>query len=96
LAISNNKPNSLIYEINSTNKKYEYFNSINSGIKKINKSKGNIFKKYKVLENSKKSNNSKSNNKEKSNNNKIGQTSNKISIITKKYKILNSGYYRKC
>jgi hypothetical protein len=75
LVISNNKPNSLIGEINNTNKGF-LINLIEPNIKKVKKSKASLSKKYKVSDNSKNSNNKKtkdektSSNKEDSNYNK--------------------------
>jgi hypothetical protein len=100
LVTSNNKANSLIGRINSTNKDY-LINLIKPDTKKVNKSKASIFKKYKVLDYSKNSNNEKTKNRENSSNkgdsnpNKGSQTSIKMPIITKKYIIPSSSYYIK-
>jgi hypothetical protein len=75
LVTSNNKPNSLINRIDSTNKGF-LINLTEPNAKKIKKSKASLFKKYKTLDNSKNSNNKKtkdkktSSNKEDSNYNK--------------------------
>jgi hypothetical protein len=58
LVTSNNKSNSLIGGINSTNKGF-LINLIEPNTKKVKKSKASIFKKYKALDNSKNSNNEK-------------------------------------
>ena len=67
LVTSNNKPNSLIGEIDSTNKGF-LINLIEPNTKKVKKSKASLSKKYKVLDNSKNSNNKKTKNKETSSN----------------------------
>ena len=67
LVTSNNKPNSLIDKINSTNKGF-LINLIEPNIKKIKKNKASLSKKYKVLDNSKNSNNKKTKNKKISSN----------------------------
>ena len=69
LVTSNNKPNSLISEINNTNKGF-LINLIKPNTKKVKKSKASLFKKYKALDNSKNSNNKKTKNKETSSNKK--------------------------
>ena len=75
LVTSNNKSNSLIGGIDSTNKGF-LINLIEPNIKKVKKSKASLSKKHKVLDNSKDSNNKKtkdkkiSSNKEDSNYNK--------------------------
>jgi hypothetical protein len=75
LVTSNNKPNSLIGRINSTNKGF-LINLTEPNTKKIKKNKTSLSKKHKVLDNSKNSNNKKtkdkktSSNKEDSNYNK--------------------------
>ena len=69
MVTSNNKPNSLIDGINSTNKSF-LINLIEPNIKKIKKSKASLSKKYKVLDNSKNSNNKKTKNKKTSSNKK--------------------------
>jgi hypothetical protein len=58
LVTSNNKSNSLIGGIDSTNKGF-LINLTEPNIKKIKKSKTSISKKYKILVNSKNSNNKK-------------------------------------
>jgi TRAP-type uncharacterized transport system substrate-binding protein len=58
LITSNNKSNSLIGEINNTNKNY-LINLTKPDTKKVNKNKASIFKKYKTLNYSKNSNNNK-------------------------------------
>jgi hypothetical protein len=69
--------------------------------RKSKKSKASLFKKYKILDNSKNSNNKKtknkktSSNKENSNYNKDSQTSIKIPIITRKRIVLSTSYYIK-
>ena len=67
LVTSNNKSNSLISKINSTNKGF-LINLIELNTKKVKKSKANISKKYKVLDNSKNSNNKKTKNRKTSSN----------------------------
>jgi hypothetical protein len=52
LISNNNKPNNLISKINSINNKDLYYNTNNSGIRKINKSKSKAFNNYKVFNNS--------------------------------------------
>jgi predicted double-glycine peptidase len=75
LVTSNNKPNSLISKINSTNKGF-LINLTEPNTKKIKKSKASLSKKHKALDNNKDSNNKKtkdkktSSNKENSNYNK--------------------------
>jgi hypothetical protein len=75
LVTSNNKPNSLISRINSTNKGF-LINLTEPNTKKVKKSKASLSKKYKILDNSKNSDNKKtkdkktSSNKEDSNYNK--------------------------
>ena len=58
LVTSNNKPNSLIGRIDSTNKGF-LINLTEPNTKKVKKSKASLFKKYKALDNSKNSNNKK-------------------------------------
>ena len=67
LVTSNNKPNSLIGGINSTNKGF-LINLTKPNTKRIKKSKASLSKKYKALDNSKNSNNKKTKNKETSSN----------------------------
>ena len=69
LVTSNNKPNSLIGGIDNTNKGF-LINLIEPNTKKIKKNKASLFKKYKVLDNSKNSNNKKTKNKKTSSNKK--------------------------
>jgi hypothetical protein len=99
LVTSNNKPNSLIGRIDSTNKSF-LINLIEPNIKKVKKSKASLFKKYKVLDNSKDSNNEKTKDKKTSSNKedsnyKGSQTSIKIPIITRRYIIPSTSYYIK-
>jgi hypothetical protein len=100
LVTSNNKPNSLISGIDSTNKGF-LINLTEPNAKKIKKSKTSLSKKYKALDNSKDSNNKKtknkktSSNKEDSNYNKNSQTSIKIPIITRKHAIPSTSHYIK-
>jgi hypothetical protein len=103
LVTSNNKSNSLIGEIDNTNKNYliNLTEPDTKKAKKVNKNKASIFKKYKTLDYNKDSNNKKtksiedSNNKENSNSNKGSQTSIKTPIIIKKYIVSSSSYYIK-
>jgi hypothetical protein len=67
LVTSNNKSNSLINKIDSTNKGF-LINLTEPNTKKIKKNKASIFKKYKVLVNNKNSNNKKTKNKKNSSN----------------------------
>src|SRR6202030_384833 len=67
LVTSNNKPNSLIGRIDSTNKGF-LINLTEPNTKKVKKSKASLSKKHKVLDNSKDSNNKKTKNKKTSNN----------------------------
>jgi hypothetical protein len=67
LVTSNNKSNSLIGRINSTNKGF-LINFIEPNTKKVKKSKASISKKYKVLDNSKDSDNKKTKDKKTSSN----------------------------
>jgi hypothetical protein len=67
LVTSNNKPNNLISGIDSTNKGF-FINLTEPNTKKIKKSKASLFKKHKVLDNSKNSNNKKTKNKKTSSN----------------------------
>ena len=75
LVTSNNKPNSLIGRINSTNEGF-LINLTEPNTKKVKKNKASLSKKHKVLDNSENSNNKKtkdkktSSNKEDSNYNK--------------------------
>jgi hypothetical protein len=94
LVTSNNKSNSLIDRINSTNKGF-LINLTESNIKKVKKNKASIFKKYKVSVNSKDSDNKETEDKGDSDYNKGGQTSIKIPIITRKYIVPSSSYYIK-
>jgi hypothetical protein len=66
LVTSNNKSNSLIGKIDSTNKGF-LINLTKLNTKKVKKSKASISKKYKVLVNSKDSNNKETKDKEDSN-----------------------------
>jgi hypothetical protein len=97
---SNNKSNSLIGRIDSTNKGF-LINLTEPNTKKVKKSKASISKKYKILVNSKNSNNKKTKNKKNSGNkrdsnySKGSQTSIKIPIITRRYMVPNSSYYIK-
>jgi TRAP-type uncharacterized transport system substrate-binding protein len=94
LVTSNNKSNSLIDRIDNTNKGF-LINLTEPNTKKVKKSKASIFKKYKILVNSKNSNNKKTKDKGNSNYNKGSQTSIKIPVITRKYIVLSSSYYIK-
>jgi hypothetical protein len=67
LVTSNNKPNSLIGKIDSTNKGF-LINLIKPNTKKVKKSKASLSKKYKVLDNSEDSNNKKTKDKKTSSN----------------------------
>jgi hypothetical protein len=67
LVTSNNKPNSLIGGINSTNKGF-LINLTEPNTKKVKKNKASLSKKYKALDNSKNSNNEKTKNKKTSSN----------------------------
>ena len=67
LVTSNNKPNSLIGRIDSTNKGF-LINLIEPNTKKVKKSKASLSKKYKASDNSKNSNNKKTKNKKTSSN----------------------------
>jgi hypothetical protein len=66
LVTSNNKSNSLIGRIDSTNKGF-LINLTEPNTKKVKKNKASIFKKYKVLVNSKNSDNKETENKGNSN-----------------------------
>jgi hypothetical protein len=100
LITSNNKPNSLMGRIDSTNKSF-LINLTKPNTKKVKKSKASLSKKYKVSDNSKNSNNKKtknkktSSNKEDSNYNKDSQTSIKIPIITRRHVVPSTSYYIK-
>jgi hypothetical protein len=94
LVTSNNKSNSLIGGINSINKGF-LINLTKPNTKKIKKNKTSIFKKHKVLVNSKNSNNKKTKNKGDSNYSKDSQTSIKILIITRRHIVLSNSYYIK-
>ena len=67
LVTSNNKPNSLIGEINGTNKGF-LINLTEPNTKRVKKNKASLSKKYKALDNSKDSNNKKTKDKETSSN----------------------------
>jgi Holliday junction resolvasome RuvABC DNA-binding subunit len=67
LVTSNNKPNSLISGINSTNKGF-LINLREPNTKKVKKSKASLSKKYKALDNSENSDNKKTKNKKTSSN----------------------------
>jgi hypothetical protein len=94
LVTSNNKSNSLIGGIDSTDKGF-LINLIKPNTKKIKKSKASISKKYKVSVNNKDSDNKETKDKGDSNYSKGSQTSIKISIITRRYIVPNSSYYIK-
>jgi len=100
LVTSNNKPNSLIDRIDSTNKGF-LINFTEPNAKKVKKSKASLSKKCKALDNSKDSDNKKtkdkktSSNKENSNYNKGGQTSIKIPIMTRRHTVPSTSYYVK-
>jgi len=67
LVTSNNKSNSLIGRIDSTNKGF-LINLIEPNAKKVKKNKASMSKKHKVLDNSKNSNNKKTKDKKTSSN----------------------------
>ena len=67
LVTSNNKPNSLISRIDSTNEGF-LINLTEPNTKRIKKSKASLFKKYKALNNGEDSNNKKTKDKETSSN----------------------------
>jgi hypothetical protein len=67
LVTSNNKPNSLIGRIDSTNKGF-LINLMEPNTKKVKKSKASLFKKRKALDNSENSNNKKTKDKKISSN----------------------------
>ena len=69
MVTSNNKPNSLIGGMNSTNKGF-LINLTEPNTKKVKKNKASIFKKYKVLINNKNSDNKEIKDKRDSNYNK--------------------------
>ena len=100
LVTSNNKPNSLIGGIDSTNKGF-LINLIKPNTKKVKKSKASSSKKHKALDNSEDSNNKKTNNEKTSSNkedsdyNKGGQTSIKTPIITRRRAVPSTGYHIK-
>jgi hypothetical protein len=100
LVTSNNKPNSLIGGIDSTNKGF-LINLTEPNTKKVKKSKASSSKKRKALDNSEDSDNKKtkdkktSSNKEDSNYNKGSQTSIKTPIITRKHAVPSTSYYAK-
>jgi hypothetical protein len=100
LITSNNKSNSLIGGIDSTNKGF-LINLTEPNTKKVKKSKASIFKKYKASVNSKDSDNKEtkdkkdSGNKEDSDYSKSSQTSIKTPIITRRHIVPSSSYYTK-
>src|ERR1700683_4449831 len=94
LVTSNNKSNSLIGGIDSTNKGF-FINLTKPNAKKVKKSKASISKKYKALVNSKDSDNKKTKDKGDFNYNKGSQTSIKTPIITRRYTVPSSSYYIK-
>jgi hypothetical protein len=94
LVTSNNKSNSPISRIDSTNKGF-LINLIKPNTKKVKKNKASISKKYKVSVNSKDSDNKETEDKRDSNYSKGSQTSIKIPVITKRYIVPNSSYYIK-
>jgi hypothetical protein len=94
LVTSNNKSDSPIDRIDSTNKGF-FINLTKPNTKKVKKSKASISKKYKISVNSKNSDNKETENKRDSNYSKGSQTSIKIPIITRKYIVLSSSYYIK-
>ena len=100
LVTSNNKPNSLIGGIDSTNKGF-LINLTKPNTKRVKKSKASLSKKHKALDNSENSNNKKtkdketSSNKEDSNYNKGSQTSIKTPIITRRRAVPSTSYYIK-
>jgi hypothetical protein len=94
LVTSNNKSDSLIGGIDSTNKSF-LINLTEPNTKKVKKNKASISKKYKVLVNSKNSDNKETKDKGDSNYSKNSQISIKIPVITRRYIIPNSSYYIK-
>jgi hypothetical protein len=94
LVISNNKSDSPISGIDSTNKGF-LINFIKLSTKKVKKSKASISKKYKALVNSKDSDNEETEDKGDSDYSKGSQTSIKISVITRRYTVPSSSYYIK-
>jgi hypothetical protein len=97
LVTSNNKPNSLISGIDSTNKGF-LINFTEPNAKKVKKSKASLSKKHKALDNGKDSDNEKtedkktSSNKEDSDHDKGGQTSIKTPIMTRKHAVPSTSY----
>ena len=94
MVTSNNKSNSLIGRIDSTNKGF-LINLTEPNTKKVKKNKASISKKYKILVNSKDSDNKETENKGDSNYSKSSQTSIKTSVITRRYIVPSSNYYIK-
>jgi hypothetical protein len=100
LVTSNNKPNSLIGGIDSTNKGF-LINLIEPNAKKVKKSKASLSKKRKALDNSEDSDDEKTKNKKTSSNeedsdyNKDGQTSIKMPVMTRRHTVPSTSYYVK-
>jgi hypothetical protein len=94
LVTSNNKSNSLIGRMDSTNKGF-FTNFTEPNTKKVKKSKASISKKYKISVNSKNSDNKETENKGDSDYSKGSQTSIKIPVITRRYIVLSNSYYIK-
>jgi hypothetical protein len=94
LVTSNNKSNSPIGGIDSTNKGF-LINLTEPSTKKIKKSKASISKKYKVSVDSKDSDNKETEDKGDSDYSKGSQTSIKIPVITRRYTVPSSSYYIK-
>jgi hypothetical protein len=94
LITSNNKSDSLIGGIDGTDKGF-LIDLTEPNTKKIKKSKASIFKKYKISVDSKDSDNKETEDKGDSDYSKGGQTSIKISIITRRYTVPSSSYYTK-
>jgi hypothetical protein len=94
LVTSNNKSDSLIGRMDSTNKGF-LINLTEPNTKKVKKSKASISKKYKVSVNSKDSNNKETEDKRDSDYSKSSQTSIKMPVITRRYIVPSSSYYIK-
>jgi hypothetical protein len=94
LVASNNKSNSLIGGIDSTNEGF-LINLTKPNAKKVKKSKASISKKYKASVNSEDSDNEETKDKGDSNYSKGSQTSIKTPVITRRYIVPSSSYYIK-
>jgi hypothetical protein len=94
LVTSNNKSDSLMGGIDSTNKGF-LINLTEPNTKKIKKSKASISKKHKALVNSEDSDNKETKDKGNSNYSKGSQTSIKTPIITRRCMVPSSSYYAK-